>query len=86
MAFAPEVKFWTKLWSMRFAIATTIFSSAIGAYTFLPDSLKNAAPTWLLHVLIFGDVGTSIGVGVARVWNQPSLAQFRTPIDGPKTP
>ena len=74
-----DAKVWTKLWSMRFALATTVFSSGIGAYVLLPDRLKDLAPLWLVKTLIIGDVGTSVGCGLSRVWRQASLSPDTAP-------
>lgn len=74
-----DAKVWSRLWSMRFAIATTIFSSAIGAFVLMPDRLKDIVPVWLLHTMVYGDVTTSIGCGLSRLWKQAALTPTVVP-------
>lgn len=70
MKLAEDAKYWKKLWSMRFLIATTFFSGCLAVYITFPDDWQHAIPSWLVKVIAGADFLTG-GLGaVSRVVKQ----------------
>lgn len=70
MKLSHEAKYWKKLWSMRFIIATATFSALVATWMAMPDSWQSVIPTWLVRVFAFCDLVTGVGAGVSRVVKQ----------------
>ncbi len=75
MKLIPNAAQWHRLWSMRFALAATMFSTAAGAWALMP-------PDWQPHIAEWGKwLLAGIGVllpalaGASRVIEQTALRE-----------
>ena len=73
MKLIPEWKAAHRFWSMRWIIATTVFSSATVAYASLPADWVASVPPGMRTFLAVGTLVSAIGAGVARVLSQPPV-------------
>lgn len=73
MNLVPDVKDWSKWWSIRLAAASAAFSAVVAAYMALPPDWLPAIPQALKTALAVGALLTAGGAGFARVVDQPSL-------------
>ena len=64
---------WTKLWSMRWAIATAFLAAIPAAYIVLPDDWLPAIPQWIKAVLALATLFSAGATGVARLLKQSNL-------------
>jgi len=63
---------WKKWWSMRFMIATAVFSSVSAAYVLLPEDWMPAISDGVKAFLALGTLFTASAGAVARVVKQPN--------------
>lgn len=82
---SANAPYWKKLWSIRFAVLTTFFSSGVLVYLTLDDSLKQSIPHWFIRFMSLGDVLTGMAAGVSVVIRQ-QLGQTATPPITPTVP
>jgi hypothetical protein len=79
---SANAPYWRKLWSIRFAVLTTFFSSGVLAYLTLDDSLKASIPHWFVRFMSMGDVLTGMLAGVSVMIKQ----QLSSPPPSPTVP
>lgn len=63
---------WKKWWSMRFIIATAVFSSISAAYMTLPSDWLPAVSESIKAFFAYGTIFTAVSAGVTRVIKQPN--------------
>lgn len=63
---------WKKWWSMRFIIATAIFSAISASYLTLPEDWLPAVGEGVKAFFAYGTIFTSVCAGVSRVIKQPN--------------
>tara|TARA_R110000868_G_scaffold233768_1_gene487496 strand:- start:27 stop:272 length:246 start_codon:yes stop_codon:yes gene_type:complete len=64
---------WKRWWSLRFIIATTVFSSVTAAYIMLPPDWLPEIPVGIKQFLAAGSLITAAAAGIARVTHQKNL-------------
>lgn len=73
MKLVPDVRDWTKWWSIRLAALSAAFSAVIVAYATLPPDWLPGIPAALKTALAVGALLSAGGAGFARVIDQPKL-------------
>ncbi|NII73246.1 hypothetical protein FHW84_001815 [Dyella sp. SG562] len=73
MKLIPQASQWHRLWSIRFAIASSITGAVTTAYAALPADWLPAIPNGVKLALAGATVLTSVSAAVARVVQQQSL-------------
>lgn len=75
MILIREAKKWHRLWSMRFLLATTFFSSISAAYLILPADWLPAIPQWIKGTMAMLTLLCAGATGVSRVIQQSDVLQ-----------
>lgn len=77
---SADAQHWKRLWSMRLTIATTLYTTAAGAWAVLPDAWRPELSH--LEKIVLAGIGVLLpgSAAVSRVLKQPNL----TPPEEPK--
>lgn len=73
MKLVPDVKDWSKWWSVRLSALAAAFGAVVVAYATLPADWLPAIPVWLKTTCAIGSMVSAGAAGFARVIDQPSL-------------
>lgn len=73
LSLVPEAKYWHRLWSLRFAILSALYSAAAGAWVLLPpDWQPSLSEGWKWALASIGVLIPGLAA-VSRILKQESL-------------
>lgn len=75
MKLVPDVKDWSKWWSLRLSALAAAFGAVVVAYATLPIDWLPAIPVWLKTACAVGAMVSAGAASFARVIDQPSLRE-----------
>lgn len=76
-ALTADARYWHKLWSMRLAILSTLYTAAAGAWATLPqDWIPHIPEHWRVVLAIVGCALPAL-TAVSRIVDQPKLANHK---------